>query len=86
MNRLITILALICVVAFQVNAQPCDWSELIGKKLVLSRWGQMMDGFFLDYNFSNTFGKKPTNLSKLSLSIRTPSAFLSAKRFSWLSM
>lgn len=59
MKRLLTILALICAVTFQMNAQTCDWSELIGKKLVLSRWGHMMDGFFLEYNFTNTFGEKP---------------------------
>ena len=59
MKKIMTIVALMCTMTFQVNAQTCDWSELIGKKLVLSRWGSMMDGFFLDYNFTNTFGEKP---------------------------
>lgn len=59
MKKNMAIVALMCALTFQVNAQTCNWNELIGKKLVLSRWGNMMDGFFLDYFFTNTYGEKP---------------------------
>ena len=59
MKRILTILALLSAVAFQVNAQTYDWSDLIGKKLVLSRWGRFVDGIFLDYRFTNPAGEKP---------------------------
>ncbi|MBP5340126.1 MAG: hypothetical protein J6Z14_12645 [Prevotella sp.] len=44
MKRIATIVVLICAMTFQVSAQTCDGNELIGKKLVLSRQGHMMDG------------------------------------------
>jgi hypothetical protein len=59
MKRILTILALMSAVAFQMNAQTYDWSDLIGKKLVLSRWGRFVDGIFLDYRFTNPAGEKP---------------------------
>ena len=57
--KTMTIMALICAAAFQLHAQTCDWSELIGKKLVLYRYGRMTNGYFSAYTHTNPAGLFP---------------------------
>ena len=44
---------------FSLTAHATDWSELIGKELVLDRWGNVRDGWFSDYHPMNTMGADP---------------------------
>lgn len=58
-GKFMTAVVMLFTMIFQVSAQTCEWSELIGKKLVLSRWGNFKDDIFLDYRFTNPAGSKP---------------------------
>jgi len=59
MKRVFLCLVLLLTLSLNVTAQSCDWNELIGKKLVLYRYGRMMDGVFTDYKFTDPVGQKP---------------------------
>lgn len=49
-------ISLMLAVSFSMTASATDWSELIGKELVLDRWGNVRDGWFSDYHPMNTMG------------------------------
>ena len=51
---------------FQVASQTCEWSELIGKDLVLYRYGRLKDGIFTDYRFTNPAGAEPVETLTLT--------------------
>lgn len=51
---------------FQVASQTCEWSELIGKDLVLYRYGRLKDGIFTDYRFTNPAGARPVETLTLT--------------------
>ncbi len=56
----VTLAAIVVVIVTQsAFAQTCEWSELIGKELVLYRYGRMKDGIFTDYVFTNPAGQSP---------------------------
>lgn len=44
---------------FSLTAHATDWKDLIGKELVLDRWGNVRDGWFSDYHPMNTMGADP---------------------------
>lgn len=44
---------------FSLTAHATDWKDLIGKELVLDRWGNVRDGWFSDYHPMNTMGAAP---------------------------
>jgi hypothetical protein len=44
---------------FSLTANATDWKDLIGKELVLDRWGNVRDGWFSDYHPMNTMGADP---------------------------
>lgn len=52
-------ISLMLAVSFSMTASATDWSELIGKELVLDRWGNVRDGWFSDYHPMNTMGADP---------------------------
>lgn len=54
----IFIIALLAV-TFSLNASATDWSELIGKELVLYRWGEFKDNWFLWIRTTNPAGERP---------------------------
>jgi len=47
------------ILPFVLTAQTCDWSNLIGKKVVLYRWGLLEDGWFRESRFTNPAGEMP---------------------------
>lgn len=47
------------ILVFSVTAHATDWKDLIGKELVLDRWGNVRDGWFSDYHPMNTMGADP---------------------------
>lgn len=53
------LICLLLALSFSLTASATDWSELIGKQLVLYRWGKMQDRCFSDYYPTNTMGKEP---------------------------
>ncbi len=52
-------ISLMLAVSFSMTASATDWSELIGKELVLDRWSNVRDGWFSDYHPMNTMGADP---------------------------
>ena len=59
MKHYLTIAVLMCTLAPQITAQTCEWSELIGKPLVLYRYGRLQDGIFTEFAFTNPAGPTP---------------------------
>lgn len=56
MKQMFLLLLCLLILPFQVASQTCEWSELIGKDLVLYRYGRLKDGIFTDYRFTNPAG------------------------------
>ena len=52
------IIALLAV-TFSMSASATDWSELIGKELVLYRWGEFQDNWFSWIRITNPAGERP---------------------------
>jgi hypothetical protein len=59
MKQLFLLSFFLLMLPFHVVSQTCEWSELIGKNLVLYRYGRLMDGIFTDYRFTNPAGPQP---------------------------
>ena len=59
------IIALLAV-TFSMSASATDWSELIGKELVLYRWGKTQDRWFSEIHPTNSVGKEPVERIILS--------------------
>ena len=53
-------------VTFSMSASATDWSELIGKELVLYRWGKTQDRWFSEIHPTNSVGKDPVERIILS--------------------
>ncbi len=53
------LISIMLAVSFSMTASATDWSELIGKQLVLYRWGKIQDRWFSEYHPINTMGKEP---------------------------
>lgn len=59
MKKIILLSLFLLTLPFSVTSQTCEWSELIGKDLVLYRYGRLKDGIFTDYRFTNPAGEQP---------------------------
>ena len=59
MRKVFLLSLYLLMLPFSIAAQTCDWSELIGKKMVLYRYGRLQDGIFTEYVFTNPAGEKP---------------------------
>ena len=59
------IIALLAV-TFSMSASATDWSELIGKELVLYQWGKTQDRWFSEIHPTNSVGKEPVERIILS--------------------
>ena len=66
MKQMFLLLLYLLMLPFQVASQTCEWSELIGKDLVLYRYGRMKDGIFTDYRFTNPAGAEPVETLTLT--------------------
>ena len=53
-------------VTFSMSASATDWSELIGKELVLYQWGKTQDRWFSEIHPTNSVGKEPVERIILS--------------------
>lgn len=52
-------ISLMLAVSFSMTASATDWSELIGKELVLYRWGELRDNCFSWIRTTNPAGERP---------------------------
>ena len=59
MKNIIVLLFGLMMLPFNLASQQYEWSELIGKDLVLYRYGRLIDGVFTDYVFTNPAGVTP---------------------------
>ena len=59
MKRLCCIGILMFTLALGTAAKGNDWKELVGKTLVLYRYGVMKDGWFENSFYPNPAGKEP---------------------------
>lgn len=66
MKKFLFFSLILLVLPLHLHAQTCEWSELIGKKLVLYRYGRLMDGIFTDYAFTNPAGAQPVEQLQLT--------------------
>ena len=66
MKQMFLLLLYLLMLPFQVASQTCEWSELIGKDLVLYRYGRLKDGIFTDYRFTNPAGAEPVETLTLT--------------------
>ena len=54
-----TLIIALLAISFSLTTSATDWSNLIGKELVLHQWGNVRDGWFSDYHPMNTMGADP---------------------------
>ena len=67
MKQMFLLLLYLLMLPFQVASQTCEWSELIGKDLVLYRYGRLKDGIFTDYRFTTDFAGQPQHKAPVML-------------------
>lgn len=59
MKKIVLLSLILMMLPFNLASQQCEWSEFIGKDLVLYRYGRLIDGVFTDYVFTNPAGVTP---------------------------
>lgn len=66
MKKIILLPLFLLMLPFSVASQTCEWSELIGKDLILYRYGRLKDGVFTIYRFTNPAGEQPVETLTLT--------------------